>query len=460
MMQGLPKQFREKWMPSKAQKVTLVNKGGHSWSANWMSSQGGLSGGWRRFAIDHRLEDHDVCVFELIDRTNCVLLIHIFRVLGCPGEDPGLYTPASTPSRSPVDKKNKRKSFQVSNGHEADDTPGKYLDRENIRTRLSSRYQDVPIDKLISRPESVTKSLKRYQDVPIDKLTSGPESVMKSLQRHQDVPIDKLTSGPESVTKSLQRYQDVPIDKPSSGPDSVTKSLKRTSRLFGVDEASAPPAKTKGLSSSMHQEKLMSIGKAHIIQKLVDRAPLEERAGNGVGGQVALGSTPANAIDLEEGDRVTSRASCAAECTPSASQQVLVVVRPDSLNMLGEKNLPRANGLASCQGPSAIADFFPASSTDELHKQISNVVEKSTPIEQRAPTASPSTQTRSVTRQEFKVIHIYRGRNVGSGTEFLTELEGYSEGRSVATLARDDDTGFWWVPSDLFAWDMLHCYIG
>jgi len=372
-------------MPLKAQKVTLVNKGGHSWSANWMIPQGSFSGGWRRFAIDHRLEEHDVCVLELIDKTNYVVLVHIFRVLGCPGEDPGLYTPAATSSRSPEDKNNRRKSFQVSKGYEADGTPGKDLDRKNTHTRLSLHCQDVPIDKL------------------------------------------------------------------TSGPDSVKKSLKRTSGLLGDDKASAPPAKAKGFSSSIHQEKLMGIGKAHIIEKLVDQASLEERAGNGAVGQAA------NAIDLGEKDRAASRASCAAESTPSVSQQALVVFRPHPENILREKNLLIPYGSGSFFGPAG-ADVFPASSADVLHEQVSNLVETSTPIEECAITATP-TRTRSVTSQTFKVVHIYRGRYVGKGTEYLTELEGYPEGRSVATLARDDDTGFWWVPSFLFEWDMLHCVI-
>lgn len=440
-------------MPRESQKITLVNKGGHSWSANWLVPQGGLSGGWRRFTIDHRLEDQDVCVFEIIDKTNNVLLVHIFRVLGCPGEDPGLYPAYSTPPKLPEDKKNKRKSFEVSNGHEADGTPATDPDGKSIRTRLSLRYQeDVPIQEPTSGPHSGTKNRRRTSGLLGDDKASAPPAKTNGLSRsiHQEIGASKATtSGPNSPTKRLERTTGLAICQ-AEGVEQFNSSGK----------AAAPPAKLRGLSSSIHQEKLMGIGRAHIIEKLVDQASLEEKTCNGTGGQVALGSTPADAIDLGEEDRVPSRSSCATE-TPSASQQVLVVFRPDCANMSGGNILSVPNGPGSCVCPSDRADFFPAPSTDEPHKQISNLVKNSRPLAQRAPIASPSRRTRSIMSQAFKVLHIYRGRHVGNenATEYLTELEGYS-GKGGVSLARDDDTGFWWVPTDLFAWDMLHCYIG
>lgn len=39
-----------------------------------------LSAGWKRFALDHLLEESDVCVFEVISLENLTMLVHIFRV--------------------------------------------------------------------------------------------------------------------------------------------------------------------------------------------------------------------------------------------------------------------------------------------------------------------------------------------------------------------------------------------
>lgn len=41
----------------------------------------GLSAGWGGFARKRTLDLDDVCVFELVDRTNFVMHVHIFRVV-------------------------------------------------------------------------------------------------------------------------------------------------------------------------------------------------------------------------------------------------------------------------------------------------------------------------------------------------------------------------------------------
>lgn len=45
---------------------------------------GGLTGGWKHFAVDNNLEEFDVCVFKLADQTNkpFIMDVQIFRVIG------------------------------------------------------------------------------------------------------------------------------------------------------------------------------------------------------------------------------------------------------------------------------------------------------------------------------------------------------------------------------------------
>lgn len=89
-------------MPKETREITLIDRAGHKWPTKWLYKDSGvtsgLSAGWRGFALDHRLEEGDVCVFELVDRENFGLLVHIFRVLGRPEEDLGVYYP--TPHKS------------------------------------------------------------------------------------------------------------------------------------------------------------------------------------------------------------------------------------------------------------------------------------------------------------------------------------------------------------------------
>lgn len=102
VVQAITKAFAKEWMPKETREVTLIDRAGNKWPTKWLYKDGGvtsgLSAGWRGFALDHRLEEGDVCVFELVDRENFGLLVHIFRVLGRPEEDLGVYRP--TPHKS------------------------------------------------------------------------------------------------------------------------------------------------------------------------------------------------------------------------------------------------------------------------------------------------------------------------------------------------------------------------
>lgn len=69
-------------LPDETRDATLVDGTGQTWMCKWLVNHSGrrLSAGWKRFAVDHLLEEGDVCVFEMIDRVKLTLLIHIFRI--------------------------------------------------------------------------------------------------------------------------------------------------------------------------------------------------------------------------------------------------------------------------------------------------------------------------------------------------------------------------------------------
>ncbi|CAL2271919.1 unnamed protein product [Prunus armeniaca] len=54
-----------------------------SWAVNLIGhtkeSGAEISGGWREFVTENGLMEGDVCIFELIERNDIVLKVHIFR---------------------------------------------------------------------------------------------------------------------------------------------------------------------------------------------------------------------------------------------------------------------------------------------------------------------------------------------------------------------------------------------
>jgi hypothetical protein len=78
--------FCRDWMPKESREITLVDVSeDQEWPVKWLyrdgSAQTGMSGGWRRFALDHHLEESDVCVFELVNPTKYFVKVHIITAV-------------------------------------------------------------------------------------------------------------------------------------------------------------------------------------------------------------------------------------------------------------------------------------------------------------------------------------------------------------------------------------------
>lgn len=67
--QGLPNRFCEDHLPKSTVDMILEDEEGAEYEAVFISKRTGLSGGWRAFALDHKLDDGDALVFELVEPT-------------------------------------------------------------------------------------------------------------------------------------------------------------------------------------------------------------------------------------------------------------------------------------------------------------------------------------------------------------------------------------------------------
>ncbi|MCL7045257.1 hypothetical protein MKW94_015624, partial [Papaver nudicaule] len=66
---GLPNKFCESHLSMNCKKwdMVLVNEKGVEYDTIYLPERTGLSGGWKAFALDHKLDDGDAVVFELIE---------------------------------------------------------------------------------------------------------------------------------------------------------------------------------------------------------------------------------------------------------------------------------------------------------------------------------------------------------------------------------------------------------
>ncbi|KAD4584292.1 hypothetical protein E3N88_21893 [Mikania micrantha] len=72
---GLPQRFCTTHLPKSTMTMVLEDEEGIEYEAVFISSRTGLSGGWRAFAIEHKLDDGDALVFELVERTRFKIYI-------------------------------------------------------------------------------------------------------------------------------------------------------------------------------------------------------------------------------------------------------------------------------------------------------------------------------------------------------------------------------------------------
>lgn len=65
-MKGLPRQFCKDYLPKTVTDMVLEDEDGEEFEAVFIGEKTGLSGGWRAFALEHKLDDGDALVFELV----------------------------------------------------------------------------------------------------------------------------------------------------------------------------------------------------------------------------------------------------------------------------------------------------------------------------------------------------------------------------------------------------------
>ncbi|XP_060174975.1 putative B3 domain-containing protein At5g58280 [Lycium barbarum] len=78
---GLPTRFCEDHLPKSTVNVLLVDEEGLEYESLFIGKRTGLSGGWRAFALDHKLDDGDALVFELVEPTK--FKVYIVRASHC-----------------------------------------------------------------------------------------------------------------------------------------------------------------------------------------------------------------------------------------------------------------------------------------------------------------------------------------------------------------------------------------
>ncbi|KFK27358.1 hypothetical protein AALP_AA8G372500 [Arabis alpina] len=74
---GLPSRFCVDHLPKGTEEMILEDEKGEEYEAVYIGTRTGLSGGWKRFALDHKLDDGDAVLFVLVEPLR--FKIYVFR---------------------------------------------------------------------------------------------------------------------------------------------------------------------------------------------------------------------------------------------------------------------------------------------------------------------------------------------------------------------------------------------
>lgn len=76
-MQGLPTPFCKLHLPRTDCAVILEDESGEQCEIKYISDKTGLSAGWRKFAVGHKLLEGDVLLFHLVEPTKFKVTLEV-----------------------------------------------------------------------------------------------------------------------------------------------------------------------------------------------------------------------------------------------------------------------------------------------------------------------------------------------------------------------------------------------
>ncbi|KAI5321503.1 hypothetical protein L3X38_030574 [Prunus dulcis] len=218
---GLPSKFCEDHLSKMGSEMVLEDEDGNEYDAVYIGKRAGLSGGWRGFALEHKLDDGDALVFELTEPAR----FKIYIVKAYP-------MPSLECFKNNVDKE------EITSAEKTSKAAMK-TDSESNQKRRSKRGIVPEMDESQTSPDSEPNQKRRSKrgTVPamVDTKTSpDSESIQKRRSERGVVPVmeDSKTS---PVLEPNQRRRSkrgmVPeMDDTKTSPDSEPNQKRRSKR--------------------------------------------------------------------------------------------------------------------------------------------------------------------------------------------------------------------------------------
>ncbi|CAL0315679.1 unnamed protein product [Lupinus luteus] len=286
---GLPSKFCEDHLPKTHYNMILEDENGSEYDAVYIGSRSGLSGGWRAFALEHKLDDGDALVFELIEPAR----FKIYTVKAFPesieedekeeSEEKEGNTRATRALKAGSNGETKSKKTRKSKQATVNETNESESSQENLpQSRIDNevKAQEVSPTKITVSQEKMQRKSKR--------LASGESKVEAQVESVK--PKGKNLVKPRGVnpgkTRKATKNQDVgelmdvePVEE-ASKDDSHVESVKPEANSI-VNPRGAKPSKKPKSTDNLVQDagELEKVEPLEEARKCVSQKPQKRAAG-------------------------------------------------------------------------------------------------------------------------------------------------------------------------------------
>ncbi|KAM6578482.1 hypothetical protein CsatB_030319 [Cannabis sativa] len=190
---GLPSKFCENYLPKSIVDMELEDEDGKEFDAIYIGKRSGLSGGWRAFALEHKLNDGDACVFELVEPTRFKIYIVRASLVSSKQIKENSSNGAKEKSTGKM-KKDSSKSKQTKKLKKLEELPTKCMIDDEEEQGVSPNKRNGCVSKSVKKEVESEKASETNDD---DAAALGQESAKCSFRRSKR----KLT--PKSSRHSL-----------------------------------------------------------------------------------------------------------------------------------------------------------------------------------------------------------------------------------------------------------------
>ncbi|XP_030503140.1 putative B3 domain-containing protein At5g58280 [Cannabis sativa] len=190
---GLPSKFCENYLPKSIVDMELEDEDGKEFDAIYIGKRSGLSGGWRAFALEHKLNDGDACVFELVEPTRFKIYIVRVSLVSSKQIKENSSNGAKEKSTGKM-KKDSSKSKQTKKLKKLEELPTKCMIDDEEEQGVSPNKRNGCVSKSVKKEVESEKASETNDD---DAAALGQESAKCSFRRSKR----KLT--PKSSRHSL-----------------------------------------------------------------------------------------------------------------------------------------------------------------------------------------------------------------------------------------------------------------